>query len=99
MSNNIHGLTVKDENGKTKAHPLYWVWHEKRKFYFMEEPWYSNVLDFVTWAEEQGWVGTYTDDEGEVHLGDCIRRHDTNEAYSPKNCYVHVRGTALGVEK
>ena len=88
MSNNIHGLTVKDENGKTKAHPLYWVWHEKRKFYFMEEPWYSNVLDFVNWAEEQGW-----------EKGDSIRRFDTNEAYSPKNCYVHVRGTALGVEK
>ena len=88
MSNNIHGLTIKDENGKTKAHPLYWVWHEKRKFYFMEEPWYSNVLDFVTWAEEQGW-----------EKGDSIRRFNTTEDYSPKNCYVHVRGTALGVKK
>ena len=88
MSNNIHGLTVKDENGKTKAHPLYWVWHEKRKFYVMKEPWYSDVLDFVNWAEEQGW-----------EKGDSIRRHNTNEAYSPKNCYVHVRGTALGVTK
>lgn len=88
MSNNIHGLTVKDETGKTKAHPLYWVWHEKRKFYAMEEPWVSDVLEFVNWAEEQGW-----------EKGDCIRRHDTNASYSPSNCYVHVRGTALGVEK
>lgn len=87
MSNNIHGLTVKDPYGRTKAHPLYWVWHEKRKFYDMSSEW-DNVGDFVEWAESEGWK-----------QGDSIRRFDTNEAYSTKNCYVHVRGTALGVKK
>ena len=87
MSNNLHGLTVKDENGKTKAHPLYWVWHEKRKNYDMDPEW-DTVLEFVTWAEGCGWV-----------KGNSIRRHDTNEPYGPVNCYVHVRGTPLGQEK
>jgi len=88
MSNNIHGLTVKDDDGKTKAHPLYWVWHEKRKNYEMETPWYEDVLCFVEWAEAEGW-----------EQGNNIRRYDTTEPYSPSNCYVHVRGTALGVLK
>ena len=87
MSNNVHGLTVKDESGKTKAHPLYWVWHEKCKKYDMSSEW-EHVGDFVEWAVERGWV-----------KGNNIRRFDTNEPYSPANCYVHVRGTALGVEK
>lgn len=88
MSNNVHGLTIKDADGKTKAHPLYWVWHEKRKKYFMGDPWYDDVLEFVNWAEEHDW-----------ERGDCIRRYNTKEAYSPSNCYVHVRGTSLGVAK
>lgn len=87
MSNNIHGLTVKDADGNTKAHPLYWVWHEKRKNYDMDSEW-EHVGDFVDWAEAEGW-----------QQGDNIRRYDTNAAYSPANCYVHVRGTALGVLK
>ena len=46
MSNNVHGLTVKDDSGKTKAHPLYWVWHEKRKNYTMCAAWEDDVLEF-----------------------------------------------------
>lgn len=87
MSNNSHGLTVKDENGKTKAHPLYWVWHEKRKNYDMDPEW-GTVLPFVEWAESCGWA-----------KGDSIRRYDVEAPYSPKNCYVHVRGTPLEVDK
>ena len=87
MSNNLHGLTVKDESGKTKAHPLYWVYHEKRKNYSMHDAW-DTVLPFVVWAEQSGW-----------EKGDSIRRHDTSKPYGPKNCYVHVRGTPLGQEK
>lgn len=87
MSNNLHGLTVKDENGKTKAHPLYWVWHEKRKQYGIEPEWYT-VLPFVEWAVAAGW-----------EKGDSIRRYDTSKPYGSANCYVHVRGTPLGQEK
>lgn len=87
MSNNVHGLTLKDESGKTIAHPLYWVWHEKQKRYDMDLEW-EEVLPFVEWAEANGWV-----------RGDSIRRYDTHEPYSSSNCYVHVRGTALGVAK
>ncbi len=87
MSNNVHGLTVKDDAGRTKAHPLYWVWHEKRKKYDMSPAW-DHVGDFVEWAEAEGW-----------EKGDCIRRYDTHAPYHPQNCYVHVRGTALGVAK
>lgn len=87
MSNNVHGLTVKDDTGRTKAHPLYWVWHEKRKKYDMSPVW-EEVGDFVEWAEAEGW-----------EKGNSIRRFDTHAPYSPKNCYVHVRGTALGVSK
>lgn len=89
MSNHVHGLTVKDEEtGKTVAHPLYWVWHEKRKHYDLSEMWYEDVLSFVVWAEESGW-----------EKGDSIRRFDTEKPFSAKNCYVHVRGTPLGEEK
>jgi hypothetical protein len=88
MSNNVHGLTVKDEDGKTKAHPLYWVWHEKKKKYAMCENWRESVLDFVEWAEHCGWA-----------KGDSVRRYEVAHPFSPENCYVHVRGTPLGQEK
>lgn len=88
MSNNVHGLTVKDENGKTKAHPLYWVWHEKKKKYDMVPQWADDVLAFHDWCIERGW-----------EKGNSIRRHDTNKPFGPENCYVHVRGTPLGQEK
>jgi len=87
MSNNVHGLTVKDETGKTVAHPLYWVWQEKNKHYSMSPAW-ELVLNFVEWAESMGW-----------EKGDSIRRFDVKKPYGPNNCYVHVRGTALGVVK
>ena len=88
MSNESHGLTYKDEDGKTVAHPLYWVWHEKKKKYDMVSFWEDDVAEFVSWAEENHWV-----------KGDNIRRFDVFEPYGPDNCYVHVRGTALGVSK
>jgi len=88
MSNNVHGLTVKDSDGKTKAHPLYWVWHEKRKNYAMCALWEDDVAEFVLWAEASDW-----------EKGNSIRRWDSNLHYSPANCYIHVRGTALGVSK
>lgn len=87
MSNESHGLTEKDANGRTKAHPLYWVWREKRKHYEMVSAW-DSVADFVEWAINNNW-----------EPGNSIRRHKVNKPYGPKNCYVHVRGTALGVEK
>ena len=88
MSNNLHGLTVKDPvTGKTKAHPLYWVYHEKKKNYDMSKEW-DTVAAFVEWAESCGW-----------EKGNSIRRHRTDEPYGPANCYVHVRGTPLGQEK
>jgi hypothetical protein len=88
MANIVHGLTVKNEDGKTVAHPLYWVWHEKRKRYDMCSHWVEDVLAFVVWALESGWV-----------KGDSIRRYKTNKPFSPDNCYVHVIGTPLGQEK
>jgi hypothetical protein len=88
MSNNVHGLTVKDDSGKTKAHPLYWVWHEKRKNYDMCDSWYDDVLEFHDWCLDHYWK-----------KGNSIRRHDTDEPFSPENCYIHVRGTPLGEEK
>lgn len=87
MSNNVHGLTVKDENGKTKAHPLYWVWHEKKKKYDMHPAW-DNVVDFYDWCMSKDWEG-----------GNSIRRYATTEPYGPDNCYIHVRGTPLGEAK
>ena len=82
MSNNVHGLTVKDEDGKTKAHPLYWVWHEKRKSYNMEPHWEDSVMEFHDWCLINGW-----------EKGNSIRRYDTGKPFGPANCYVHVRGT------
>ena len=87
MSNQVHGLTEKDENGRTVAHPLYWVWREKRKHYVMAEVW-EEVLAFVEWAESNGWK-----------RGDSIRRYRVDKPYSPINCYVHVKGTSLGTSK
>ena len=87
MSNNVHGLTVKDETGKTKAHPLYWVWHEKRKHYPLDPAW-EEVAEFVEWAEANGW-----------EKGNSIRRFNTHGPYGPANCYVHVRGTPIGEAK
>lgn len=88
MSNNlIHGLTIKGVDGKTKAHPLYWVWHEKKKNYSMAPEW-GAVLPFYEWCLANGWES-----------GNSIRRHNIEAPYSPSNCYVHVRGTALGKEK
>lgn len=87
MSNNVHGLTLKDEHGKTFAHPLYWVWMEKKKHYAMSHEW-QDVLEFVEWAEAHGW-----------EKGNSIRRFHVDQAYGPQNCYVHVRGTALGIAK
>jgi hypothetical protein len=87
MSNHIHGLTVKDESGKTRAHPLYWVYHEKRKNYDIDPAW-NTVFSFVEWAKSHGWV-----------RGDSIRRRNTSEPYGPTNCYVHVKGTPLGQAK
>lgn len=88
MANNVHGLTVKDEDGKTRAHPLYWVWHEKKKKYDMCDDWYDSVLEFVDWAEANHW-----------EKGDNIRRFDTEAPFNPENCYIHVRGTPLGEKK
>ena len=84
MANNVHGLTVKDENGKTKAHPLYWVWHEKRKKYDMAEDWSDDVLAFHDWCLANGW-----------EKGNQIRRYDTSLPYGPDNCFVHVKGQPL----
>jgi hypothetical protein len=79
MANNVHGLTVKDENGKTKAHPLYWVWHEKKKKYDMCEDWADDVMAFHDWCIENGW-----------EKGKQVRRHNTKEAFSPENCYIYT---------
>lgn len=87
MSNNVHGLTIKDETGRTVAHPLYWVWQEKKKHYPMADEW-ADVAVFVEWAESAGWK-----------KGNNIRRFYVHEPYGPQNCYVHVRGTPLGVVK
>lgn len=87
MSNNVHGLTVKDESGRTIAHPLYWVWQEKRKHYEMVPKW-TDVAVFVEWAEKMGW-----------ERGNSIRRFYVEAPYGPTNCYVHVRGTPLRVVK
>lgn len=84
MANNVHGLTVKDENGKTKAHPLYWVWHEKRKKYDMCLDWREDVLVFYEWCITNGW-----------QKGCQIRRYDTSEPYDPENCFVHIPGRPL----
>lgn len=83
MSNNVHGLTYRDDNGRSVAHPLYWVWHEKKKNYDMVEEW-EDVAAFVEWAEFMGW-----------EKGDSLRRFYVEHPYGPKNCYVHVRGTPL----
>ena len=88
MSNELHGLTYKDESGKTVAHPLYWVWHEKKKKYDMVPVWEDDVAEFVSWAESMGW-----------EKGDSLRRFYVHQPYGPDNCYVHVKGTALGVIK
>ena len=88
MSNSTHDLTYKDDKGRTKAHPLYWVWREKRKNYAMCKLWEEHVLEFVEWAEEHKW-----------EKGDNIRRYKTHKKFSPKNCYIHVRGTPLGEAK
>jgi hypothetical protein len=79
MANNVHGLTVKDENGKTKAHPLYWVWHEKKKKYDMVDDWADDVLAFHDWCIENGW-----------EKGKQVRRHNTKEPFSPENCYIYT---------
>lgn len=83
MSNNVHGLTYRDDNGRSVAHPLYWVWHEKNKNYDMVPEW-ENVAAFVEWAEKMGW-----------EKGDSLRRFYVEQPYGPQNCYVHVRGTPL----
>lgn len=87
MSNNVHGLTIRDADGKPKAHPLYWVWHEKKKNYDMDPAW-EDVYSFYEWCMSHDW-----------EKGNSIRRHDTTEPFGPKNCYVHVRGTPLGEPK
>ena len=79
MANNVHGLTVKDENGKTKAHPLYWVWHEKKKKYDMCDDWADDVMAFYDWCMENGW-----------EKGKQVRRTDTKAPFSPENCYIYT---------
>ena len=86
MGNNfIHGLTLKDKEGKTKAHPLYWVWHAKRKQYTLDPAW-EYEGDFFEWCMANGW-----------EKGTQIRRHDTTLPYGPDNCYVHVPKRKKGV--
>jgi len=87
MSNNTHGLTYKDDDGKVQAHPLYWVWHANKKTYKLADEWADSVLDFVTWAESHGW-----------EKGKDIRRYDSKLPFSEENCYVHTRGEKLSVK-
>ena len=88
MTNSVHNLTFKGLDGKTVAHPLYWVWHAKKKAYPMCRDWEDSALEFYDWCLSNGWK-----------RGDSIRRHDPNWSFNPTNCYVHVRGTPLGQEK
>ena len=86
----MHGLTRKMVDGKVVAHPLYWVWREKRKSYPMSGGWEESVVPFVHWALAEGW---------KMGSGDSIRRFDTKKPYSPDNCYVHPLGSALRRKK